>query len=853
MKKLLFVALAAVGMAACVQNEELVVAGGKVAIAFENAYVYNATKADNVTTTTGSITGFDVWAYMDEVGGTVLTDEDVTKNGGTWGYTNIQYWMPNHTYYFAALSPMNSANVTETLADDPEAQLGLGTVAFTNVDGTEDLLYAKAKVVTPEQSVLSTTGMDAVKLQFQHLLSKVRFTFKNGFTTDNMKVTVSNVEMSVPKSATIDLAVADYAEGWVLGSEKFNLQFGGVEELAAQASAGTAEDRLTIPAAATEEYTVTFDVVVKSGSVVAYEVENMTATIKGYQIKMGCAYNFIAEITPDNLELKPIEFTAQVDEWDYAHGGDEHQAAVGEYVYDVAGLQAKIDAAPVGTTTICLGTDIVGDVTVLQKEGVNLIIDGNGYKYDGVITVNGNARAAGKETLTFQNIAFETTEEKTFISAPSKLNNKYNYSHNVTVKDCTFTGNWANGVEVGGISLTGTYNAVVDGCVATGMHSLAQFQSCDNDVLVSNVTVTASKNGVSFGNTARPVLRNAQIEAECYGVRADGNASRGALVVENTTITAAQGIVVRKVTTNGYKVALGENVAINTTDLYQVVFTSGSDDAAYVVPTVAYTYSSVAEFTVFPAVKGVTYNVATAEDLASLLAMGATEIVLADNVDYGTVAVGELKDVTIYGGDNTAMRFVTAADSKVENVTLKDVDFNFVTGAGQANGAFVVINKDAQIDNLVIEGCTIVGDGKKNSYGIYGQNPNATIVVKDCNFSNLGYAVQAIAAGGYESLVVENCTFDGILSWAILPQYGYTGDLTITGCTFNNTKGGLLKTGAFTGSTLTFTNNTITNSVGHDGKDSKWFEVNASAATKVISGNTKDGVEWIPAAAEGLN
>ena len=60
MKKLLFVALAAVGMTACVQNEELVVAGGDVAIAFENAYVYNATKADNVTTTTGSITGFDV-------------------------------------------------------------------------------------------------------------------------------------------------------------------------------------------------------------------------------------------------------------------------------------------------------------------------------------------------------------------------------------------------------------------------------------------------------------------------------------------------------------------------------------------------------------------------------------------------------------------------------------------------------------------------------------------------------------------------------------------------------------------------------------------------------------------------
>ena len=798
MKKLLFVALAAVGMTACVQNEELVVAGGDVAIAFENAYVYNATKADNVTTTTGSITGFDVWAYMDEVGGTVLTDEDVTKNGGTWGYTNIQYWMPKHTYYFAALSPMNSANVTETLAADPEAQLGLGTVAFTNVDGTEDLLYAKTSVVTPEQSVLSTTGMDPVKLQFQHLLSKVRFTFKNGFSTDNMKVTVSNVEMSAPKSATIDLAVADYAEGWVLGTEKFNLQFGSVEELAAQASAGTAEDRLTIPAAATEEYTVTFDVVVKSGSVVAYEIENMTATIKGYQIKMGCAYNFIAEITPDNLELKPIEFTAQVDEWDYAHGGDEHQAAVGEYVYDVAGLQAKIDAAPVGKTTICLGADIVGDVTVLQKEGVNLIIDGNGYKYDGVITVNGNARAAGKETLTFQNIAFETTEEKTFISAPSKLNNKYNYSHNVTVKNCTFTGNWANGVEVGGISLTGTYNAVVDGCVATGMHSLAQFQSCDNDVLVSNVTVTASKNGVSFGNTARPVLRNAQIEAECYGVRADGNASRGALIVENSNITAAQGIVVRKVTSNGYKVTLGENVAITTNEDYQVVFTSGSDDAAYVAPTVAYTYSSVDNFNVFPVAPERTANVNTVDDLLKWLTAGSGVLLNEDltldktttSNSYGATGIlvnkgqtidgnghvltvngaggtwdsgicttgGLIKDIWVKGSFRGV--FVKGGTEKVvlDNVRIEGTVYTIscdqasYQGLEAYNSIFRGWTSYAKtIGDVYFEGCTF---GAGSGYNF--MRPYAPTVYKNCTFE-AGHKIDPVA-----KVTFENCTFNGV-------------------------------------------------------------------------------------------
>ena len=227
-------------------------------------------------------------------------------------------------------------------------------------------------------------------------------------------------------------------------------------------------------------------------------------------------------------------------------------------------------------------------------------------------------------------------------------------------------------------------------------------------------------------------------------------------------------------------------------------------------------------------------------------------ILLQEDVNYGTVTIGELKNVTIKGSENSTMRFVTNANTVIENVTVKDMDFEFVTGAGQKNGAFVVIDAAAQIENLVVENCNIVGDGKKNSYGIFGQNTNASIVVRNCNFSNLGYAIQAIAGGGYKSLLVENCSFDNMNSWVIMPQYGYSGDLTINGCTFNQCSDGLVKTGAFNGSTFTFTNNTITASAGHDGKDSKWFEVNASASTKVIEGNTKDGAAWIPGDAEGL-
>ena len=376
--------------------------------------------------------------------------------------------------------------------------------------------------------------------------------------------------------------------------------------------------------------------------------------------------------------------------------------------------------------------------------------------------------------------------------------------------------------------------------------SVPKAGSIDLDSKVWTINATEGNFDLVFGNAEATLEPN----ATAY------TAAKNALLTIPTDATAIYNI------TFDVEVLQGEESAFNET------LTSVISDKALVMGK-AYNFKALIgpevlklqpiEFTVDEVNDWVTEDVVVfpthvenAEELAAAINAGKEKIVLADNVDYGTITVGELENSEICGGDNTTMRFVTTAESKIKNVTLKDIDFNFVTGANQKNGAFVVIDANAQIENLVIEGCTLVGDGKKNSYGIYGQNPNATIVVKDCSFSNLGYAIQTISGGGYQSLVVENCVFETIISWAMLPQYGYTGDLTITGCTFNNTTGGLLKTGTFSGSTLTFTNNTITNSVGHDGKESEWFSVDASAATKVISGNTKDGAEWIPSAAEGL-
>ena len=114
MKKTFLMAFAALGLVACMQ-EEVVTIPQTDAITFDHAYIDNATRltqAADPSTTTQNIAGFDVWAFMNEYDGTVLVDEDVEKAGGKWTYANTQYWTPNNKYYFAALAPMNSANLS---------------------------------------------------------------------------------------------------------------------------------------------------------------------------------------------------------------------------------------------------------------------------------------------------------------------------------------------------------------------------------------------------------------------------------------------------------------------------------------------------------------------------------------------------------------------------------------------------------------------------------------------------------------------------------------------------------------------------------------------------------------------
>ena len=316
MKKLFVSVLAIAGLVAC-NNEETIAIQGNTPMEFGGSFVENATRAAvDPSTTTNTLDAFDVWAFMDQPNGTVFEGEDVAKSGSKWAYTNVQYWLPEHTYYFGALAPMNSANWS--LNTTNANTYGVGVVSFTNVDGSEDLLYAATSVSTAGMQV--GAAMDPVKFQFNHMLSKVKFTFKNGYTTDNVSFVVSDVKMTAPAAGTIDLAVENWWDNddWAVEGTK-TLEFGDVEQLWMGQAAEATQERLTIPAGNTQEYKVTFTVDLYMGEVLAGTF-NKESTITGTALEMGKAYNFVAEITPENTSdefaLVPIEFEViEVKDW----------------------------------------------------------------------------------------------------------------------------------------------------------------------------------------------------------------------------------------------------------------------------------------------------------------------------------------------------------------------------------------------------------------------------------------------------------------------------------------------------------------------------------------------------------
>ena len=769
MKKL-FVAVLAIAAAVACNTAEVVDLPQGPAIQFENAFVQNATR---VGTTTGTLEAFDVWAYIENKGGIVLVDEDVTKGNGQWGYANLQYWAPGHNYYFTALAPMNSANWDYNQAAD--------VVTFTNVDGTEDLLYAY-KMVNTDGLTLGGS-MEAVKLNFAHLLSKVNFTFTNGFATDNVSVAIKGVTMTAVKNAEVKIV-----EGTATWSNNVDadltLAFGDVANLASAASAKSAE-LLTIPTKSDYTYGIKFYVDVYFGTVKAIDNHEFNSTLTGVEFAQGKAYNLAATINAENLKMPVIEFDVnEVAEW---VNQDINAGVIGSEIVvvdTIEKLQAALNAAT-GNTAIAVGADLVGNVTVPELAKATIAINGNGYKFDGTFALVGGS-TYGEGTTLIENFAFETAGLNgydAFIYC-NEQNGNTRYPDNVTVKDCTFTATGAAEKAAVGLKLrSANGDVVLENCSTNGLHSLVQLLSCGKaNVVIDGAVIANGKNGISLEKTGNTVIKNSTISAAEYGVRADGCVAT--TNIENTTIEAKQPIVVRKVAASSkYVVNVDAASSLVATGEYQVIFTTGSDDAAYVAPAAGtYTLNAPAGTLYFPAVPAYDALVADATELKAALADASkTTIVLAANGEFGTIVAKSNKTIIALDGAKVNTVNLNAA----ENLTLKNITFDAanavvaVDGKGNNKQWALIYSGDKNANpnkgarNIVIDGCTFTGAFANGGAIIAftdqnrGSGQSGNITVKNCTFEveNVYYDVYCHYSG-YGKFNIENNVFNCVRSTA---------------------------------------------------------------------------------------
>jgi hypothetical protein len=318
------------------------------AIGFSNAFVDGVTKADP-TLTIDSLTTFKVNGYVSN--GTessqIFQDVVVTKQtNGDWTYETLRYWIDGGNYVFGAYLPTNITGTVTTAAAGTAGNL-VTTIAGFVSNGETDLLYASP---TPIEKATST-GMAKVSLDFNHMLSKVIFTFKNGFAAkSDVQLSVKNVKINdAYAKADVQMRGAQPAQNndsiiWSNWSEAtLSLDFGKAPSssatdtiIAPTKSFSTENARLIIPTGTTKTYSVTFDVNVYGGAspILLNTYKDVTANITPEEAFVpGYSYNFIATLDSTNTNpknhIKPIEFTVnKVEKWANATDGTLNVPAV---------------------------------------------------------------------------------------------------------------------------------------------------------------------------------------------------------------------------------------------------------------------------------------------------------------------------------------------------------------------------------------------------------------------------------------------------------------------------------------------------------------------------------------------
>lgn len=316
MKTKLFLGLAAVAIMTSCSNDETIDMVQPNAIGFENAFVNNSTRATDIVNS--NFESFALYGFVKDATGVLFENEKVSKGDPTWTYTNIQYWTPGENHWFTGIAPYDDRNWTFAPVEGTATEYnGGGTLTFDNktADGEEDLIHVFSGAKSIAQGATSAAP---IQLTFNHLLSRVKFTFKNIDTNNNITFQVTDVKITdAYANGVIDMNVV--APEWETTNKTYSPVFGdaanGTTVRIPVNETLSTDHKYLIPATAATNYTVTFTAVMRTGEVTT-ATQNFTTQIPNIEMKKGSSYNLTAELKGSTMGSLEIKFTASVGDWE---------------------------------------------------------------------------------------------------------------------------------------------------------------------------------------------------------------------------------------------------------------------------------------------------------------------------------------------------------------------------------------------------------------------------------------------------------------------------------------------------------------------------------------------------------
>lgn len=196
MKKLLFILNAALVIVSCDQGRLAPMPEQGPPIAFDELTTRAIITDDNFSSV---VTEFGVWAEVNTTAGAsdfsdLLTNERVYKNGASWMYDNVRYWLYDRTFNFFAYWPYTVTGVEKAtlIGNHPGYK-----VPFTMTDAADrELLYAHNTCVTETGQALP----GAVNMNFEHALSQLNFKVAKNSANVNNRVILNKLVLSGVKN-----------------------------------------------------------------------------------------------------------------------------------------------------------------------------------------------------------------------------------------------------------------------------------------------------------------------------------------------------------------------------------------------------------------------------------------------------------------------------------------------------------------------------------------------------------------------------------------------------------------------------------------------------------------------------